>query len=102
MTDTSIPEQVLGHFSNNQYFCQPRKYAVACEADLDSVIMALVAIFFAVVAGAGVFGTFAGRAVGEVQVKLLRDCFGIRSHLDLEDDRQPLAFGDGRSPVRYR
>ena len=50
--------------------------------------------FLRVVAGASVFEVGACRAIGHIEVKLLSYGFGIGAHLDLEDYRKTLAFGD--------
>ena len=59
------------------------------------MVVSFMPLFIATVgAGAGVFGVFTGRALGEFQVELFGDGLGVRSRLDLNNDREVLAFGD--------
>src|SRR5690606_22907969 len=55
----------------------------------------LALLVVAVVADAGVFLVVAGGAVGEVQVESFEDGLGVGGGLDLDDDGEVVAFGEG-------
>ena len=56
------------------------------------IVIFVIVIIITVIASAGIFFEFAGRAVTEVQIKFLHDSLGIRSWLDLDHDRKVIPF----------